>query len=101
LKIFVVVLGHCWHGISMLTKTPNIGDWVLLKSQGSRIQMPIKVEEVNEQTGFIVGSDQHGNGDRYQVEMTSRHVTDLPSDPAEAKTIHAKFQKYANKYCRY
>lgn len=84
----------------MLTKIPNIGDWVVLRSHGSRIPMPIKVEEVNEQTGFIVGSDQHGNGDRYQVEMTSRRITDLPSDPAEAKAIHAKFQKYANKYCR-
>jgi hypothetical protein len=85
----------------MLMKTPNIGDWVLLRSHGSRVQMPLKVQEVNEQTGFIVGTDEHGNGEGYQVEMTSRYITDLPSDPTQAKAVHAKFQKYANKYCKY
>lgn len=85
----------------MLMKTPNIGDWIVLRPHGSRIPMPIMVEEVNEQTGLVVASDQHGNGDRYQVEMTSRYVTDLPSDPAEAKAIHTRFEKYANKYRQY
>jgi hypothetical protein len=85
----------------MLMKTPNIGDWVLLRSHGSRVQMPLKVQEVNEQTGFIVGTDECGNGDGYQIEMISRHITDLPSDAVEAKAIFAKWKKYSDKYRKY
>ena len=63
--------------------------------------MPLKVQEVNEQTGFVVATDECGNGDGYQIEMISRRITDFPSDAVEAKAIIYKWQKYADKYRTY
>lgn len=75
-----------------------MGDWILYRPWRQRIVMPLRVKEVNEQTGFVVGIDEHGNGDGYQLEMTAREIGDFPSDATEQNAIHAKFQKYVDKY---
>ena len=81
----------------MLTKMPKIGDYVLHRYAGMKLQIPLEVTEVDESQLTIVGTD-NGGIDHHQLSMLHRLVEDMPENPKERVKIWIKWRAYQKRH---